>query len=147
MKRRNGIRRLQEMMVGGRPAVQALSPERRLYYRELARKLYDAGTTTGRAEEYQKYNRNGFVYLITHPAFPGYVKIGRACNPESRLNAFQTGCPFRGYQLEEAVYFHDCYFAEGELHARQELKRKEGEWFRSSVDEAKRQLYLLRETI
>ncbi|MEW5249925.1 GIY-YIG nuclease family protein [Microbulbifer discodermiae] len=147
MRRRNGIRRLQEGMVGGRAAVARLEPETRRRYRDLARHLYDAGTSAGRAEQFIAKRTEGFVYIIDHPSWPGYVKIGRACDPHSRLNSFQTACPHRQFQLREAVYFADCHFAEIEMHTRMEDVRRSGEWFALPVMEAREILYKLREVI
>lgn len=147
MRRRNGIRRLQEMMVGGRAAVAALPPATRKRYRTLARRLYDAEQTTSGAERFIKRNKEGFVYIMEHPSWPGYVKIGRACDPRQRLNGYQTGCPMRAYRLIESVFFRDCHFAESELHARLSDHRESGEWFYVEPAVAVTQLYRLRELL
>lgn len=73
--------------------------------------------------------------MIDHPRLAG-VKIGRACNPESRLNSYQTGCPFREYRLRYAKYFDDCYTAEAEIHARLNAHQLVGEWYNIAPDEA-----------
>lgn len=75
------------------------------------------------------------MYVIDHPLMYG-VKIGRACNPESRLRGYQTGCPRRSYRLRYALYFEDCYTAEAALHARLNYHQLEGEWFAIEPDEA-----------
>ena len=133
--------------MGGRAAVAALSPEMRAAYRELARKLYDAGSTAGKAERFIQKRTEGFVYILTHPAWPGYVKIGRACDPEQRLASYQTGCPMRAYRMFEAVYFGNCQFAEAELHARLHNARVHGEWFALSAEYVLDQINQLREIL
>ncbi len=54
-------------------------------------------------------NRNtetieGFVYILTNPAWPEWVKIGSAIDPFSRSNGYQTGSPFRDYVLQGYSY-------------------------------------------
>lgn len=73
--------------------------------------------------------REGFVYVITNEAWPECVKVGRAFDPESRLNGYQTSSPHRDYELYHAVYFSDCYHAELAVHARLAHLQQEGEWF------------------
>lgn len=91
--------------------------------------------------------REGFVYVIGHPSFDGFVKVGRAFNPESRLAGYQTGCPRRAYELHHAVYFPDAHRAEGEMHARLWQYQAEGEWFELPVREAINAINQLREIV
>lgn len=134
--RRNRIRGIQEEMVGGRATLYALSPEVRSWYRELSTKLYDAGTTAGKAEEFMKKSTEGFVYVISHPNFPSYVKIGRACDPIARLANYQTGCPMRAYKLEGATFFTNCHHTERKAHDVLDSCRMNGEWFCITAEEA-----------
>jgi len=71
----------------------------------------------------------GFVYVITNPAWPGKVKIGSALDYVSRLNSYQTGDPFRSYALVHVEYFEDRKGAENTIHHAQLDKRVNGEWF------------------
>ena len=41
-----------------------------------------------------------YIYLITHPKFKGYVKIGRTINIDKRLSSYQTFCPKREFKVE-----------------------------------------------
>ena len=114
---------------------------------ETAAHLYDLGVDIGTADRAEATEKRGFVYVITHPAFPGYVKIGRAYNPESRLRQYQTGCPHRGYELYAAIYFEDCYMAEKEIHARLDESYRNGalgEWFNISPFLARHNINKLR---
>lgn len=133
--------------MGGREAVRLASSYDRAFHRALAWKLVDAGSTTVKAEDFLAKNAMGFVYIIGHPKFSGRYKIGRACDPIQRLNSFQTGCPERAYELITSVYFHDCIFAEAELHARLSDYRLAGEWFAVPVSEAMDALYELRQIL
>ena len=65
-------------------------------------------------EKYRK-PKASYFYLLTHPAYDGFVKAGKADDWQARLNTYQTGCPFRNYTMEykvwvEDVYFHEKYF-------------------------------------
>lgn len=44
-------------------------------------------------------DREEYVYLVTNPAWPGWVKVGRTENPKSRLSVFQVAAPFRDYEM------------------------------------------------
>lgn len=75
------------------------------------------------------------------------MKLGRAFDPESRLNGYQTGCPTREYELRHAVYFTDCHEAEEAVHARLAHLRMEGEWFYISIAEAIEAIDIIKEII
>ena len=46
------------------------------------------------------YQETKFVYVISHPEYPGEYKVGIAKNWKSRLNAYQTSDPNRQYKVE-----------------------------------------------
>lgn len=46
------------------------------------------------------YRERKFVYVISHPEFPGEYKVGIAKNWKSRLNSYQTSDPNRKYKVE-----------------------------------------------
>jgi len=144
----NAIKRLSYGIAGSRKAYDALNKQDRIDVRTVAKQLHELGKDIPTAVEAEKTNKQGFVYVITNKsAFPGFVKIGRAFNPESRLRGYQTGCPFRGYRLAHAVYFHDCHQAELEIHARLDRLRMRGEWFKVTSDEASHEINQLREVL
>jgi hypothetical protein len=144
-KKKNAISRLAYAMVGSQKAFYALDKYARAKVRKGAARLYEAGETAGSAE--RSTEKAGFVYIITHPSWPEFVKIGRAYNPDSRLEGYQTGCPRRCYRLEHSVYFEDCHFAEREIHVRLGTYRQCGEWFRVTRDKAYHTIIQLREII
>lgn len=82
-----------------------------------------------------KYKRNnmaakdikeGFVYAITNPSWPGFVKIGSAIDVYDRLGTYQTSSPFRDYSLIGYTFSHDRLQEEKKL--LNSLHPKFGEW-------------------
>lgn len=162
-RERNALQAITFRMAGGRGAYEALPKAERLELRRRAREAYQ-GTevpqrvleapdpfltdlrTELRAQRAEQGNtqvrrRDGFVYAITNPAWPGYVKIGRCMDYEERLSSYQTGDPFRGYQLELAVYVADRHEAEKAAHGRLcDFRLDRSEWFHVSVGTARRVL-------
>lgn len=59
-------------------------------------------------------------YVITNAAWPEWVKIGFTSKSEmdSRLSTYQTGTPFRDYEVYHTVYFDDARSAEKEVKKR-----------------------------
>ena len=143
-RRRNAVVKLAERMVGGRAIYRALDKYAKEKVMKGARRLQAAGASAGSAE--QATEKSGFVYIITNPAWPEHVKIGRAYDPEVRLRGYQTSCPFRDFELAYAVYFEDCHQAEHAVHYILDKWRREGEWFFADVEEATQLIDRLRET-
>ncbi len=44
-------------------------------------------------------NRQYYIYIIIHPKFKNWIKIGRTTNISSRINAYQTYCPNRDFKM------------------------------------------------
>ena len=82
----------------------------------------------------------GYVYIINNPCWDGWVKVGMAIDAEDRCKQYQTSSPYRDYKLCYLKYFEDRKIAE--LSAHKELKKitdtYNGEWFKTSVKEAKK---------
>ncbi|MGL4520252.1 MAG: GIY-YIG nuclease family protein [Phocaeicola sp.] len=59
--------------------------------------------------EYKKQHKldteEGFVYIISNPAWPDLVKVGMSVAPEKRLATYQTYSPKRDYKLEWFGFF------------------------------------------
>ena len=111
---------------------------------ENALHVAESMMSNGRSEVTAKQTseKRGFVYVITNPAYQGYVKVGKALDVLSRLNSYQTYSPMRDYKLEDYKFFSDRKKAEDLL---KELLCDEqgdasGEWFKVSVEEASRAL-------
>lgn len=129
-KRLNAVSRLAYQIAGSSRKFYALPPEERAAIRSTAKLMHEQGQCFAGAQEAERTDLRGFVYVITNPAWPYHCKIGRAFDPESRLRGYQTGTPFRDYELLGARYFSNASLAEVEMHMRLAKWRGEGEWFR-----------------
>ena len=75
--------------------------------------------------------KSGQVYIISNPAFPGWVKVGRAYDAKDRLRSYQTSSPFRDYTLEWSLPTRDASVSEHKAHVKLEAKfDRRGEWFK-----------------
>jgi len=83
--------------------------------------------------------KEGYVYAITNPAWPEWVKIGMAIDADDRCNGYQTSSPFRDYKVEHVVVTNNRRAAEAEAHkaAGKIAQERRGEWFKLSIEQAK----------
>ena len=83
--------------------------------------------------------KEGYVYAITNPAWPEWVKIGMAVDANDRCNGYQTSSPFRDYKIEHVVVTNNRRAAEAEAHkaATKMAKEVRGEWFKLDIELAK----------
>lgn len=90
-----------------------------------------------RTDQGEDYREQKFVYVISHPAYPGEFKVGIAKNWKQRLNAYQTSDPDRQYRIEfklETPYFRDT-----ELFIHDKFENKH-EWVRGDIKEIIREI-------
>ena len=76
----------------------------------------------------------GYVYLITNPAWPEWIKVGGAVDINDRLRSYQTSCPLRDYQIEYYFFSFDRRLDERKL---LEKYNASNEWICASLDEVK----------
>lgn len=76
----------------------------------------------------------GYVYIITNPAWPGTVKVGKAIDDKKRADQYQTYSPYRDYICERTLYVDDVHAVEQAFHRKH--KEINGEWYRMTVEEA-----------
>ena len=74
-----------------------------------------------------------YIYILTNPAYPEHVKIGRTISPLNRLTTYNTGSPFKDYRYEflketEKAQEIENYFSE--------KYNSINEWYELTVDEA-----------
>ena len=83
--------------------------------------------------------KEGYVYAITNPAWPGWVKIGMAIDADDRCNGYQTSSPFRDYTIEHVVITKNRRASELKAHkeAGKLAKEARGEWFKLDIEQAK----------
>ena len=99
--------------------------------------LYKAGRYKGFEEaafsslENYKTSSEGQVYIITNPAWEGWVKVGMAVDAMDRIKNYQTSSPFRDYTLLYSYEVNDRRAGEAAAHARLAKECDNiNEWFR-----------------
>ena len=81
--------------------------------------------------------KEGYVYAISNPAWPDWIKIGMAIDAEDRLNGYQTSSPMRDYKLLHSVPSKDRGKLERVAHKAAALcGERQGEWFKITGEEA-----------
>ena len=81
----------------------------------------------------------GRLYAMVNPAWPGIVKVGLSANLPGRLTNYQTGSPYRDYEM---IAFSGLYLdarqAERDVHTAFDACRVEGsrEWFKVTREQA-----------
>ncbi len=76
--------------------------------------------------------KDGYVYIISNPAWRGWYKVGMAVSAEDRCKGFQTSSPLRDYLLEYKIYSKDKRKAEDLAHKQltKLTTHVSGEWFK-----------------
>ena len=113
--------------------------ENRIKRGEKSPSLYAKFFGTKHEKEYASISE-GFIYILTNPAWKGWLKIGMAIDANDRHRSYQTSSPLRDYVLEYKKFFTNRSKAEQEAH-KQLIKNAiifNGEWFQTSVKEAKK---------
>ena len=90
----------------------------------------------------RQYNKqkDGYVYVISNPAWKGWYKVGMAVDSQDRCGSYQTSSPHRDYRLEYSKYFLNRKVAAEIAHdviSEISLDRN-GEWFRVSVNKIRK---------
>ncbi len=57
----------------------------------------------------------GYLYIITNPSFPNWVKVGTTTNIKNRLHTYQTSSPHRDYKVEYCILHPDYLIAEKKI--------------------------------
>ena len=75
--------------------------------------------------------KSGYLYIVTNPAFPSWVKIGITTNLTERLHLYQTCDPHRNYKLIYSLYHPDYKIAEKKIKEamRPFAKTIKNEWY------------------
>jgi hypothetical protein len=82
--------------------------------------------------------KEGYVYVISNPAWPEWVKVGMAIDANDRCSSYQTSSPLRDYVLHCAVSSEDRRKDESMAHKLLDVisSDRRGEWFKVSVEKA-----------
>ena len=82
--------------------------------------------------------KEGYVYVISNPAWPEWVKVGMAIDAGDRCSSYQTSSPLRDYVLHCAVSSEDRRKDESMAHKLLDVisSDRRGEWFKLPVSEA-----------
>lgn len=75
--------------------------------------------------------KEGFVYLITNPAWPNHMKIGSAIDVKRRFNSYQTYSPMRDYELKCYYFTNDRFSEEKQYHI---MMPNNNEWCEGDID-------------
>ncbi|MCY4275314.1 MAG: DNA methyltransferase [Gammaproteobacteria bacterium] len=78
------------------------------------------------------YREQKFVYIISHPSYPGEYKVGIAKNAQLRLVAYQTADPERAYKIKYKL--ETPHFREIEKHIHEIFPNKH-EWVQRELNE------------
>lgn len=78
--------------------------------------------------------RCGYVYAISNPAWPDFVKIGCAVDVYDRLQTYQTSSPLRDYRLIAYAFTEDRLELESKLHS---MCDSSNEWVKMSQEDAR----------
>ena len=80
----------------------------------------------------------GQVYIITNPAWEGWIKVGMAIDTQDRANQYQTSSPYRDYKVEYTINTQDRRRLESLAHTLLGNAREQrNEWFKCDVETAK----------
>jgi hypothetical protein len=77
---------------------------------------------------YSGITTSGFVYCISNPSFPGFIKVGITKDVKKRLSSYQTYDPHRAYKLETYRFVQDKKKTEKELLLKYGKFSDKGEW-------------------
>ena len=126
VKRRDSLR----MYVNGKE----ISKKSPLYKPGKYKSLDDAWSHT----EINERSVAGEIYLIVNPAWPDWVKVGKAAIATDRLSNYQTSSPMRDYALLTSISVDNMHEEERrflQLFSKEGHERK-GEWFKIDREKA-----------
>lgn len=100
-------------------------------------------TRPSRERTFTETDTRGYIYVMTNPAWPGHVKIGSAGDCNKRLAQFNTGSPYRDYEIHYHIYATNRLLSERLVHEQLRDYRAQGEWFRASLWQAVEAMHVL----
>ena len=85
-------------------------------------------------------NKNYFIYILSNPAFPGWLKIGRTCNIKRRLDGYNVCSPYRDFKID--FYCYAKNIIKQERYFKKNFESN-GEWIRCELDTAVKVIKLI----
>ncbi|HIL27163.1 MAG TPA: GIY-YIG nuclease family protein, partial [Nitrospinaceae bacterium] len=84
----------------------------------------------------------GYLYIITNKSWLGWIKIGTTRNLKTRLQTYQTGSPFRDYEVIYSIRHPEYLQAEKNIKEQMSrfAKRIKNEWYEVDLEVAKARL-------
>lgn len=76
----------------------------------------------------------GFIYILSNPAWSGCYKVGYSLDPHDRLSQYQVGCPFNDYKIEGYYFSSNARETEASIHKKLSKFHIKGEWFNVKLD-------------
>ncbi len=91
-------------------------------------------------QHFEECDQKGCVYFIKHN-YTDYVKIGmtNSDTPEDRFKSFLTYAPLGGV-LIGYIKTNNAKKLEAKIHYKYKKQRKEGEWFKMSIEEVRQEM-------
>lgn len=83
----------------------------------------------------RRTGKAGYVYALSLPQFPGWIKIGSAFDVSCRICGLSTGIPV-DFECAGSYFSEDCRKLERKVHEilSQHRIRKDREWFNCSIE-------------
>lgn len=84
----------------------------------------------------------GYIYIISNPAHPGWLKVGITENIAARLHTYQVSDPQRAYKVEYYIAHPDCLVAEKQINEMMKhfALAQRNEWYEVDLGIAKARL-------
>lgn len=81
---------------------------------------------------------SGDIYLIVNPAWPNWVKVGKAAIATDRLNQYQTASPLRDYSIVHVISVENMHEQERTFLRlfSEKAEDNRNEWFKIDKDKA-----------
>tara|TARA_R110001592_G_scaffold69622_4_gene213673 strand:- start:714 stop:1058 length:345 start_codon:yes stop_codon:yes gene_type:complete len=82
---------------------------------------------------------SGYLYIITNKSWQGWIKVGTTRNLKKRLQTYQTGSPFRDYEVIYSIQHPE--YLQAEKNIKEQMSRFatqiKNEWYEVDLEVAK----------
>jgi len=80
----------------------------------------------------------GEIYIISNPAWKGWIKVGKSINADKRLSQFQAGCPLKDFKIVKIITVKNQIKAEKKVLEFMKFFAEDnnGEWIKINTDKA-----------